>query len=141
MRTKIDFGSCLVSNQRLFVSAAIVMDQLIREFNNLSCAAIVVLKPNNLGSRKLLLEPENVLHFSSAPTVNRLIIITHYAQIAMWADKRRDDLELHLVRVLILVDLHMIESILAALQYLWKLIEQLRGQQQQVIEIDGTSSS
>ena len=55
----------------------------------------------------------------------------------MRPDQSRDNLELHLVRVLVLVDLDVLELGLLTSQHLGELVEQLSGQQQEVIEIDG----
>ena len=50
--------------------------------------------------------------------------------------QRFDQIELRAVRVLVLVDLHMIETPLILFEHIRMLIEQPVRQQQQVIEID-----
>ena len=64
-----------------------------------------------------------MFHLGPAPAVDRLIVVAHHAQIVMGANECGDDLKLHLVRVLILVDLHVIELVLLATEYLGKLFK------------------
>ncbi len=54
----------------------------------------------------------------------------------MLADESFDQLELRAVGVLVLVDLHMVEPLLMPLQDLGEVVEQLIGQQQQIVEVD-----
>ena len=46
-------------------------------------AAIVVLQADNLGVRPVVLEAENVGHVGPPPGINRLVIVSHDAEVAV----------------------------------------------------------
>ena len=118
------------------MSTKIVFYQLVGEPNDFCRTPIIVLQANNFRSGKVLLEIEDVFHLGTAPTVDGLIVIPHDADVVMRLDQRRDDLELHLVRILILVDLDLFELLLLSRENLGKLVKQLCRQQQQIVKID-----
>ena len=73
--------------------------------------AVVVFEPHDLRLRPILLESQDVRHFGAAPAVDRLVVVAHDAQVAMPAGERLDDLVLAVVRVLVLVDEHVVEPL------------------------------
>ena len=49
---------------------------------NACCRTVVALKLYNLGSRKLFWESKNIFYLGSAELIDRLIIITYYADVS-----------------------------------------------------------
>ena len=83
-----------------------------------------------------MLEAENVRHFRAAPAIDRLIVVSHHAQIAMPAGQRLHDAILAAVGVLIFVDQQVIERSASARRTSANVCEQFFGAQQQIVEID-----
>ena len=57
------------------------------------------------------MERENVFHLCPTPTVNRLIVIPHNAQVAVFRGECFDDAVLAGVGVLVFVDQQVVEAI------------------------------
>ncbi len=92
------------------------------------CAAsIVFLQADHHGIRPIAMEIQNMCDVSPAETVNRLVIVAHYTQIAVWSSQLLDDLILRRVGVLIFVHQQMIEPCCLALTYLGKSIKKFQG--------------
>ena len=73
-----------------------------------------------------MLKTEDVLDLRTAPTIDRLVVVAHDAQIAVRANQLGDDAKLQLVGVLVLIDLHVFEPLLLALEDVGALLEELQ---------------
>ncbi len=100
--------------QHLVVPLAIERDQRVGVLQNRGRRTVVVFQPDDLRLRPILLESQDVRHLGAAPAVDRLIVVADDAQVAMPAGQRLHDLVLAAVRVLVLVDEHVIEPLASA---------------------------
>ena len=48
---------------------------------DMRCGAVIALKLDDDCARKILFEAKNIVHFCSAPAVNRLIVVADAAQV------------------------------------------------------------
>ena len=64
------------------------------------------------------LEVEDVAQVRAAPRVDRLVRIADHAQVAVLAGELAHQLVLHAVRVLVLVDEHVLEALPVVAQHL-----------------------
>jgi hypothetical protein len=83
------------------------------------------------------LEVEDVAHLGAAPAVDALVVVADHADVLRLAGEVHEQVELGRVRVLVLVDHQVPEAVGVLLLHRWVLLEEPRGQQQQVVEVDG----
>lgn len=84
-------------------------DYLVCTIQYRFCRTIVLFKTNNLCGLKVLLKFKNIADIRTAPTVNALIVVAHYANILMLFANKLNDSVLRVVCVLILVNKHISE--------------------------------
>jgi sulfur carrier protein ThiS len=87
--------------------------------------------------RVVVLEVENVADVGAAPGVDRLVRIAHHAEVAVLLRDLLDQLVLHAIRVLVLVDQDVLPAAPVVAEYLRKAFEELRGLHEQVVEVEG----
>src|SRR3546814_7361433 len=63
----------------------------------------------------------------SAKLVDRLIPVSHDADVAVGLGEEQDQLVLHRVGVLVLVDQHVLEAALVVLEQVWAALQELHG--------------
>ena len=127
--------------QRLPHAAGVGTDHHVGEVEYLGRAAIILLETHDVRVRKVLLEVEDVANVGAAPAVDRLIVIAHDAEIAVPAREMPDEHVLRAIGILILVDEDVLEPALVLLEFARIVAEQLHGEQQQVIEVDGVPAA
>ena len=71
--------------------------------------AIILFETNDCCVGPIFLKVEDVSYFGPSPAINRLIVISHDAQIAMILCNRFDDAILRAVGILVFVDQNVIE--------------------------------
>ena len=96
-------------------SFRIIRDYLIRKRKYLFRRTIVLFEFISLYVRKIFLKIENVREVSAAPTVNTLILVADYENVAMLRSQYLDYIVLDFVSVLKLVDVNISEFILIVL--------------------------
>ena len=98
--------------------------------------AVVLLQLDHRGVRVVPLEVEDVLDVGAAPAVDRLVVVAHHAQVAMGGRQGPHPQVLRPVRVLVLVHVEVAPAGLVLRQHLGRLLEQVHGPQQQVVEVE-----
>ncbi len=121
-------GRLLMCHQLLVVAILIVFYQPVGQLQDGLGATVVVLQSDDFRPREHLVKAQDVLHFGSAPTVDRLVVITDDAQVFMRANQRFNQAELNAVGVLIFVNLHIQKSLLPPSQNFREFVEQLHRQ-------------
>ncbi|MGC4063082.1 MAG: hypothetical protein QM784_00205 [Polyangiaceae bacterium] len=81
-------------------------------------------------------EMQNMRHFGAAPAVDELIVVADDTEVAMTDGEVPGDPVLKCVGVLVLVDENVIESLCFGSANVGVLLQELFGQQKQVVEIN-----
>jgi len=121
--------------ERLAESRRILGDDAVRGIQDDLGGAVVLLEPHELGAGEIVLKREHVPHVGTAPTVDRLIVVAHDAEIPVSLGQLLHKQILSGVRVLELVHEHVLEPVLPIREPLRMFAEQRQGMQQQVIEV------
>ncbi len=130
-------ASLLRGPQRLAQALRILRDHRGRGGEDMRGGAIILLQPDHLGARKILLEPQDVPHLGPAPAIDRLVIVAHAADILVPLRQQPQPEVLGDVGILILVDEDVAEPALILGQHVWVRLKDGDNMQQQVTEIDG----
>ncbi len=69
-------------------SMSIFRDNIVRSVENLFCGAVILFKFYNFRIRIMFFKIQNILHRGPAPTVNALIVIADYRDIAIFFRKQ-----------------------------------------------------
>src|SRR5262249_43035023 len=97
---------------------------------------IILFELDRPNPRKVLFERENVLNVGAAPAVDRLILVANDADIEMNAREMAHKPVLLAIRVLILIDHDVLETYTVLLTDRRKLVEQINGLDQQIVEVE-----
>ncbi len=98
--------------------------------------AVVLLQQDDLGVGIVLLEAEDIAQVGGAPGIYRLVGVADDAHVAVFARQLLDQLVLHEVGVLELVDHDVQVARLVALPGLGAFLEKLDGLEEQVVEVE-----
>lgn len=134
-------GGDFVGDEFLVMASAIVADEGVGEVEDLVGAAVVVFQTNDLGAGENVLEVEDVFQLCSAPAVDGLVVVADDAEIFVGADEGFDEGELEAVGVLVLVDLDEVEAFLLSVENFGVFEEELVGEEEEVVEIDGPAGA
>ena len=85
--------------------------------------------------RILLLEVKDIVYVGATKTIDALCIVANHTYTTMLLCQLQDYFLLRIVRILILVDQHIAESLCVLLAYILMLMKQQIGLHQQVVEI------
>ena len=121
------------------LSARIMDDYLVCTIQYRFCRTIVLFKTNNLCGLKVLLKFKNIADICTAPTVNALIVVAHYANILMLFANKLNDSVLRVVCVLILVNKHISEFASIFLQDIRTFFEQFKSFKKQIVKIESVA--
>ena len=88
-----------------------------------------------------LLESQDVAHVGTPEPVDRLVAVAHHAHVAVLVGQGHDQLVLHGVGVLVLVDQYVREATLITLQHVGELTKQCHHVAQQVVEVHGAGGA
>ena len=91
--------------------------------------------------RVLLLEIEDIVDIGTSETIDALRIVANHTYTTMFLCQLQHNSLLRIVRVLILVDQHIVETLYVLLTDILMLMKQLISLHQQVVEIHGVSLS
>jgi hypothetical protein len=97
---------------------------------------VVLLELHDLRVRVVALEIEDVAHVGTTPGVDRLVRIADHAEIPVLTGDLLDELVLHPIRVLVLVDEDVLEATSIVAEYLRESLEDLDGLDQQIAEVE-----
>ena len=122
--------------QRLAQPPLVRRDQAGRRRQDLRGGPVILLQPDHIGARKILLEAQDVAHLGPAPAIDRLVVVAHAADVAMRLRQQPQPHVLRDVGVLILVHQDIAEPVLPLAQHVWMRLEQRHAMHQQVAEID-----
>ena len=119
-----------------FVAAVhIIFDNRIRRIQNVLGRAVILLQFYDKRIRIFLLKIEDVPDVRSAETIDGLVIVADHAQIAVLCGKQPDELELCLVRILVLIHTDIVEALLIIPEDLRMRAEKLYGLHEKIVEI------
>ena len=110
-------------------------DDRIGRIDDRAGRAVVLLKLEDLGRRKILLEGEDVLDLGTAERVDRLCVVAHHADPGVELRQAADDDVLGVVGVLVLVHQDVFEQLLVTRQHVRGVAQQDVGLQEQVVEV------
>ena len=94
-------------------------------------------QPHHLGSQKIALETQDVVHLGPAPAVDRLVVVADAAQVLPTLRQQPQPEVLRDVGVLVLVDQDVFEPIMEIGQHVRMLGEDGQVVQQEVAEVAG----
>ncbi len=99
--------------------------------------AVVLLERDDLRSREVRLELDDVADVGAAERVDRLILVADGAHVPVLAAQQLQQAVLRVVRVLVLVDEDVAERLPPALERLREALEDLHREHEDVVEVDG----
>ncbi len=99
--------------------------------------SVILFQPDDLRTRKVAFEPQDIFHLRAAPRIDRLVVVADAAQIAPLLRQQPQPQILDAVRVLIFVDHDVTETLLIVLQHLAVRPQDRQDVQQQVAEVAG----
>ena len=123
--------------QLLSLPAQVVGNHRIGRIQNGLGGAIVLLQANGSAATILLFEAENVFDGGTAEAVNTLVIVSHHADILMATCQCRCKKVLQMVGVLVLVHQDIAEFLLIVSPDILVLQQQLDGDVNDVVKIQG----
>ena len=121
--------------QLLALAALVVADDGVGRLQNVPGGAIVLLQADDPAALILLLEGQNILNGGPTEAIDRLVIVTHHAEVFVAPRQKRGQEILQVVGVLILVDEYIAELFLIIFPHVLKLLEQADGVEDDVVEI------
>ena len=87
--------------------------------------------------RIVLLKFEDVSQICPAPRIDRLIIIAHYHDVLVTSSEKLSYQVLRMIRILILVDHHVLETLLIRAKNIGLVLKEKKSMQEQIVEIHG----
>src|SRR5437764_13166248 len=84
---------------------------------------------------------EQVRDLGPAPAVDALVIIANDAKVSVFAGEEMNQIELSRIGVLIFINHHVTELVAAGGEHLSVFAEQLQGEDEQIVEIDGVAGA
>src|SRR5205085_7943002 len=127
----------LLGPQSLAEPPAIMSDEAASRGEDVRRGAVILLKPDDLGAREILLEAQDVRHLGAAPGIDRLVVVADAADVLPLLGEQPQPEILALVGVLIFVDEYVLEAVLIELQHLAVGPQDHQHVEQQVAEIAG----
>ena len=124
--------------QALLEQLRVVRDQRVGALQDAHAGTVVLLELHHGERRVVARQLREVLQRRAAPAVDRLVVVAHRGEARARAHQVAEQTVLRRVRVLVLVDQHVVEARLPALARLGVAVEQGHGQRDQVVEVDRT---
>ena len=132
-----DFRSALARGPQILALAPhVVGDHRRGRLQNVLRRAIVLLQPDDLGLGEVLLKLKNVADVGATPGVDRLILVSHGANIVVLARQHAHEFVLGAVGVLVLVDQQVLEAPVVVFANLRRGFQQAHSFEQKVVEIE-----
>jgi hypothetical protein len=126
-----------VGEERLLRARQVVRNHAAGPVQDRLGGAVVALQPHHLRLGVVVLEVEDVPEIRSTPCIDRLIGVPDHAEVAVLAGDLLDQVVLHPVGVLVLVDQDVLPAAAVVVEHLGEAVEELRGAKQQVAEVEG----
>jgi hypothetical protein len=121
-------------HQRLPLALLVVGDEGGGRVEDRLGRAVVLLQPQDPGSREVPLEVQDVLDVRAAPGIDRLVLVPHDGDVPLRAHQVADQLVLRAVGVLVFVHEHVAEAPPVGLPH-GLVGQQVHRPQQQVVEV------
>jgi hypothetical protein len=115
---------------------AVLTDHCRRGVEDHLRRSIVLFEPDDARFGEVVLEVEDVLEIGAAPLVDGLVGVADDSQVAVPFRETSNQQVLRTIRILILVDHHVLELAGVELPHLLRRLEQLDGLEEQVIEVE-----
>ena len=112
------------------------LDQPVRAIEDRLAGAVVALEHDHARALERVEEAEQVLDLGAAEAVDALVVVADDGQVAPVADEQLHELELHVVRVLELVDEHEPVAVLQLAPQVRPLAQQAQGEPDLGAEVD-----
>ena len=127
----------VVRPECLVLALHVVLDDRGGQREDALRGAVVLLQPDDLRAREVVLEIENVADVGAAETIDRLIGITDTADVPVLGRQQSEDQVLGTVGVLVLVDQNVTPQTAVPRQHLGDVLEELQRGEQEIVEVDG----
>src|SRR4051812_15375839 len=121
----------------LLLALAVVADDAVRGVEDVLGRAVVLLERDRVRAREVVLELEDVADVGAAEPVDALVRVSHGEQVAVLLGDELEQAVLGVVRVLVLVDQHIVKCLLPLLPCLGEALEHVDGEEEHVVEVDG----
>lgn len=128
----------VVRPQGLALALGVVLDDTVGCVEDVGGGAIVLLQTDGLGAGIELFKVEDIFNGSTTEAVDALVVIAHYADVALRPGKQADQTELCHAGVLILVHQQVAVLILVELPHVRVVGQQLHGLVDEVVKIERT---
>ena len=99
--------------------------------------AVVLFQPHHMRAREVFLKPQDIADLGAAPTIDRLIIIAHAADVAVRLRQEAQPQVLGDVGILVFVHQNIAKPALVLIQHVRVGLENRHAVQQQITEIGG----
>ena len=121
----------------LFLPLGVVRDHGVRRLENRVRRAVVLLERDRACLGEVALELQDVADVGATEGVDRLVGIADRADVVMVLGEELQQAVLRVIRVLVLVDEDVPEGVLPVLSSIREVLQDLHGQHQHVVEVDG----
>lgn len=125
----------LIGPQLFRFAAGILVDDIVRGIQNIRGRTVILLEEDDRRFWIVLLEVQNIRNVGAAPTVNRLVTVSHDANMMMLVRQHAAQHVLRPVRILVLVDMDIFEFVLIKIEHLRLFLEQLDRRHNKIVEI------
>ena len=129
------FSFCIFRPERFSLSFHIILNHLIRCIQNVLGRTIILFQANHLCIRENFLKSQNISDVGAAELVNRLVVISHHAEITVFICQKADKLKLGGIGILILIHHNILKPVLEIFQYIRAGAEKLHCFHNQIIKI------
>ena len=125
-------------DERLLVASGVVSDDGVRRLQNRTGRAVVRLETDDLRPLEVAVEAEDLPDVRSPEAVDRLVVVSHHADVPVLGRDLAHDLVLRVVRVLVLVDEDVAISLPAEIADPGVLLQEPNGVEEQIVEIEAS---
>ena len=87
----------------------------IGQVQNRSGGAVVLFQFHHLAVWKMRFKGEDIFHIGASETVNTLVVVSHHTDILILLSKEINQMELHIIGILILVHQNITKTLLILL--------------------------
>ena len=98
--------------------------------------AVILFEPHHMRALEILFEPQDVAHLGAAPTIDRLVVVAHAADVLVGTRQKPQPQVLRHVCILIFVHKDVFEPALVLVQHIGMRLKDRDHMQKQVAEID-----
>ena len=126
-----------IGPQPLALAFGIVRHHRAGGFEDVLRRAVILLESNHSRVRIIALEIENVPNVRATPAIDRLILVTHHANVLVPLRKQPHQLILSAIGVLILIDHQEFVAPRVLTPQILVVLQQADGFQQKIVEIEG----